>query len=73
MSDHAAIQNEIEQARAEVSATVHELALRLDVPKRVKRKADDVRSSLKARPALILGAAAGLGVVVIVLIRGRRG
>jgi hypothetical protein len=62
----------IEQQRAELAATVGELADRLDVPTRVKHAADERMEAVRERPDLLVLAAGTLAAVVVVLVWRRR-
>ncbi|MEE2033229.1 DUF3618 domain-containing protein [Rhodococcus chondri] len=65
------VDTDIEQQRAELAATVGELADRLDVPTRVKHAADERLDQVRDRPDLI-AAAAGALVAVLALVVWRR-
>lgn len=69
--DVVALRQEIDQTRADLGQTIHELAVRVDVPSRVRAAAGRARHS--PVPWLVLG---GAGVLVAVaaglIVRGRR-
>jgi len=78
----AALQQEIEQTRAELAATVQELAGRVDVPARARaawtHRTEPVRRSVRrARQAragwyLLAGAGVAAVVVTVLVVRRRR-
>ncbi len=65
----------IEELRAEVGATVGELAARLDVPARVRARKDRTVDEVRERPGAVGGAAAAAVALVLLLVvlRRRRG
>lgn len=71
------IQAEIERQRAELAGTVDQLAAKLDVKSQTQAKLTDVKDRAttpegKPRPDLLVGAAAGAGLAILLLVLNSR-
>ena len=70
----AAIEQDIEQTREELSRTVDELASRLDVKSQARRRVVAARDAAQAHPTAVVGggAAVAAGVAAVMAARRRR-
>lgn len=76
-TDLAQIQDDIEQTRAELAATVDELTDKLDIGLQARHLADRARAALldeegRPRPEVLIAAAAVAGVVLLLVSRSVR-
>jgi hypothetical protein len=68
----SAEQLRVEELRAEVGATIGELAARFDVPARVRARKDRAVDEVRGRPGAVGGAAAAVVAFVALLVALRR-
>jgi len=71
MSEMDEVKSDIEQARAELAATVDALSDKLDVKARASDKVAEVKTKLEPHRTQIIAGAVG-AVVLVVIVRWRR-